>query len=292
MGALGTDLGIFWRIQNIGLRFLVEVIESYMPKYQLRREAYPILEFDGMSAPIVEPKEYESFAETKRGIKRCLITYFTDVIDELERDLQINQVVRIRMEGYRPRLYHMRVGSELIYVLPIPVGAPQAARMLEILSARGVKKFMVCGGAGTLDDKKTGEKILVPTSAVRDEGTSYHYLPPAREVEINPYVLSKIMEALVEDSVDYIPVKTWTTDAIFRETVDRMKLRKSEGCDTVEMECSAFYAVAKHKGLMVGQLLYAADYLSSEGWNYRDWHTRRDKRLKLVYLALKCLMKL
>ena len=250
------------------------------------------MEYDGVSPPIVNPHEYNSFVETQRGIKRCLITYFTDVVEALERDMKINQVVRIRMEGYRPRLYHMQVGNETIYVLPIPVGAPQAARMLEVLNARGVKKFMVCGGAGTLDDKKTGEKVLVPISAVRDEGTSYHYMPPSRTVEMNPFVQGVITKTLIEEKVDYLPVKTWTTDAIFRETEGLVALRKSEGCDVVEMECSAFFAVSQHLGLKTGQLLYAADYLSTEGWNYRDWHSRTDKRRQLVDLAVKCLMKL
>jgi len=279
-----------------------------MEKYKLQREAYPILEFDGVSPPIVDPKEYDAFVETRRGITRCLITYFTDVVENMEREMKINQVVRIRMEGYRPRLYHMKVQKngcvddgccvnetcecEMIYVLPIPIGAPQAARMLEVLSARGVSKFMVCGGAGTLDDKKTGDLVLVPTSAVRDEGTSYHYLPPSREVEMAKTVQSAIIGTLREEGVEYLPVKTWTTDAIFRETQDMVDLRKSEGCDVVEMECSAFLAVSQHLGLQTGQLLYAADYLSKDGWNYRDWHSRTDKRRQLVDLAVKCLMKL
>jgi len=263
-----------------------------MAKYELKKELFPILEFDGVSPPIVNPCEYDAFVETRRGIKRCLITYFTDVVENMERDMLINQVVRIRMEGHRPRLYHMNVDGETIYVLPIPVGAPQAARMLEVLNARGVKKFMVCGGAGTLDDKKTGERVLVPTSAVRDEGTSYHYLPPSREVQMNPYVQGVITKTLINEKVDYMPVKTWTTDAIFRETKDVVELRKSEGCDVVEMECSAFLAVSQHLGLTTGQLLYAADYLSKDGWNYRDWHSRTDKRRQLVDLAIKCLIKM
>jgi len=177
--------------------------------------------------------------------------------------------------------------------LPVAGGAPQAARMLEVMATRGVTKFMVCGGAGTLDDANTGDKVLVPTSALRDEGTSYHYLPPSREVHLNPEVQVKIEQTLTDEGVLYLPVKTWTTDAIFRETVDKVEQRRREGCDVVEMECSAYYAVAQHKDLQCGQLLYAADSVcKDEGWNYRDWHGRREMRAYLVDLAIKCLMNL
>jgi uridine phosphorylase len=160
------------------------------------------------------------------------------------------------------------------------------------MSAIGVKKFMVCGGAGTLDDSKTGDNVLVPVAAVRDEGTSYHYIHPSREVAMNPDVLKKIERTLRAENVEYVPVKTWTTDGIFRETADRVALRKAEGCDVVEMECSAFYAVAEHKRLLLGQLLYAGDVVSHDEWNYRDWHTKYDKREKLFNLAVKCLLEL
>ncbi|MCL2756149.1 MAG: nucleoside phosphorylase [Firmicutes bacterium] len=259
----------------------------------VKKEQFPILEYDPKSQPIVQPKQYEMFFREKRkAVRRCVFTYFSDVVDVLERDLKINQVFRMRTEGYRPRVYEMKVGDEFIYVMPMPVGAPQAARMIEILAAQGVKKFMVCGGAGTLDDEKTQDFVLVPTSAVRDEGTSYHYLPPAREVKMNPNVVRKIIETLIEEGASYTKVKTWTTDAIFRETQDKLELRKQEGCHVVEMECSAFLAVAEHKKLLCGQLLYAADHVKKDGWDYRDWHSRTEKRTYLFDMAVKCLMKL
>ena len=258
----------------------------------LDKKEIPLLEYDPKSRPIVEPRAYNALFNIKSRVKRAVLTYFGDVVEGLERELKVNQMFRIRSEGYRPRVYEMKVGDESIYVVPMPLGAPQAARMIEVLAASGVKKFMVCGGAGTLDDEKTKDFVLVPTEAVRDEGTSYHYLPPKREVKMNRKVLNTIIHTLVDEQVDYIKVKTWTTDASFRETVDKVDLRISEGCSVVEMECSAFFAVAEHKKLQVGQLLYAADVVCKTGWDYRDWHTRREKRSKLFDLAVKCLMKL
>jgi len=205
----------------------------------------------------------------------------------------LNQAFKIRTEGVRPRVYYMPAGTkkEMIYVVPMPIGAPQAARVMEAMVTLGVKKFMVCGGAGSLDDSTTSGKTLIPVSAVRDEGTSYHYLPPSREVELNPKVAEVIEKTLAREGVSYQKVKTWTTDGIFRETANKVELRKSEGCHVVEMECAAFYAVAKHKNLLCGQLLYAGDLVHPDKWDYRDWHDS-EEREKLFNIAVKCLLEL
>ena len=257
------------------------------------KEQFPILEYDDVSRPVVTAKKYLPPFITETITDRCLITYFSDVVERYERIFKVNQVFKIRTEGVRPRVYlYQEENQKPIYVVPMPLGAPQAARVLEALYAIGVNKFMVCGGAGTLDDSITKDNTLIPISAVRDEGTSYHYLPPSREVELNPKVLAVIEKTLIREKAPYAKVKTWTTDGIFRETADRVLLRKSEGCGVVEMECSAFYAVAKHLGLTLGQLLYAGDIVETDQWSYRDWHEKIDQREKTFELAVKCLLEL
>jgi uridine phosphorylase len=260
---------------------------------KLDSKEFPILEFDGVSEPVVHAKRYlPDFVKILSD--KCLVTYFTDVVENYERIFKVNQVFKIRTEGIRPCVYLMQSGAlkEPVYVVPMPIGAPQAARIIEAMSAVGVKKFMVTGGAGTLNDSVTKNKTLVAYSAVRDEGTSYHYLPPSREIEINPKVLASIEKTLKRENKPYQLVKSWTTDGIFRETAHKVELRKTEGCDVVEMECSAFYAVAKAKNLSIGQLLYAGDIVSTNSWDYRDWHSAYSKREELFETGLKCLLDL
>jgi len=253
---------------------------------------FPILEYDSQSVPIIEAKNLYDKSRNPKGITRCLITYFQDVVEKYEHAELLNQVFRLRTEGVRPRIYEKQIEGEYIYVCPVAGGAPYAARMLESMAAIGISKFIVCGGAGTLDDDVTQAHVLVPTSAIRDEGTSYHYLPPAREVSINPVVLERIRNTLKSLDEPFVEIKTWTTDGIYRETEKKVAFRKSEGCVTVEMECAAFYAVAQHKKILCGQLLYAGDIVKKEGWEYRNWHAKTDLREKLFNLALKCLMEL
>lgn len=267
-----------------------ERVLGQKPKNNITNAAYPILEYDKnqQSITVVKTDIYPN----RRQIKRCLITYFQDVVVKLEASYKIFEAFKLRIEGKRPEVYQLDTPTESIYVLLCPLGAPQAARMLEILSAMGVEKFVVCGGAGTLDDSITGEKILLARAAVRDEGTSYHYLPPAREVKIKESVRQKMIACLQEEKQDFLEIKTWTTDASFRETPDKVEMRRKEGCVTVEMECAAYYAVAEFKKLDCGVLLYAGDVVHKEGWEYRNWHARNDMREHLFDLAVKCVLKL
>ena len=134
--------------------------------------------------------------------------------------------------------------------------------------------------------------VMVPVTAVRDEGTSYAYVPPAAEIEANPRVLHSMASTLEGMRVDYRTVKTWTTDAIYRETVERARLRKAQGCVVVEMETAAFMAVAQFRGVEFGQLLYAGDSVHEDGWDNRQWEKRENIRENMFFLAAKALIDL
>jgi uridine phosphorylase len=101
---------------------------------------------------------------------------------------------------------------------------------------------------------------------VRDEGTSYHYLPPSREVTTNPETVATIESVLQHHQVPYITGKTWTTDALYRETAGKVQRRKAEGCVTVEMETATFLAVSQFRAVQFGQLLYGGDDLAGTEW--------------------------
>ena len=99
--------------------------------------------------------------------------------------------------------------------------------------------------------------VIVPTSAVRDEGTSYHYLAPSRSASPTPQAVDAIVKTLEAHHVPFVTGATWTTDALYPETRGKVERRVAEGCLTVEMEAAAFFAVAAFRGVTFGQLLYA-----------------------------------
>jgi uridine phosphorylase len=148
-----------------------------------------------------------------------------------------------------------------------------------------------CGGAGALDSGIKVGDIVLPDSAVRDEGTSYHYLKPAREVAPTPRALAAIEAVLRENHHEYVRGKTWTTDAVYRETRARMYRRRREGCVVVEMEAAAFFAVARFRGVECAQILYGGDSLAGRQWNPRGWN-RHAMRERLFHLAAEACLRL
>jgi uridine phosphorylase len=127
---------------------------------------------------------------------------------------------------------------------------------------------------------------MVVDQALRDEGTSHHYLPPSRFGEADREVSQAIVSACERSGLAVGRGNSWTTDAIFRETRSRIDRRVEEGCSMVEMEASAFFAVGKHRGVRVGQLLYAGDTLAADDWDGRDWTSATQTRQPLFDICL------
>ena len=116
--------------------------------------------------------------------------------------------------------------------------------------------------------------FILPTAAVRDEGLSYHYLPPAEEVALDAACVAACREALESLGLPYTQGKTWTTDAFYRETRGKMERRKAQGCVSVEMECAALAAVAQFRGLRFAQFFYTTDNLDGPVWDSGVLHQK------------------
>jgi len=156
--------------------------------------------------------------------------------------------------------------------------------------ATGCSKFVACGGAGAVVPGLALGHVVVPDAAVRDEGTSYHYLPASREVGADPAAIAVLSAVLDQAGVPYVVGKTWTTDGVYRETQAKIAARRAEGCITVEMETAAFLAVARHRQVRFAQYLYAGDDLSGETWDHRHWHTS-SARLDLFWLSVEAVLR-
>ena len=123
------------------------------------------------------------------------------------------------------------------------------------------------------------------SGAVRDEGISYHYLPPSREVTANELGVASLVNTLNNRSIPYKVGKTWTTDAPYRETRGKIEKRKEEGCLVVEMEAAGMMAVAQFRSVILGQVLYGGDDLSGDEWDNRDWQSQANIRENLFWLS-------
>ena len=124
------------------------------------------------------------------------------------------------------------------------------------------------GACGVLTDIKEAS-IILPTSAVRDEGTSFHYAEPSDEIKLNEKYVNRLIQLCKDSSVDFITGKTWSNDAFYRETKGKIIEMQNRGCICVEMECSAMTAFANFRGVNFAQFFYAADSLAKEDWDVR-----------------------
>lgn len=170
-----------------------------------------------------------------------------------------------------------------------PLGAPAAAQLLDWLISYGVRTALAVGSCGVLTDLAENA-FLVPRRALRDEGTSFHYLPPSRFVETDETLRRAIGQVFSEKKLPFVEMTTWTTDGFFRETAAKVRARREEGCSSVEMECAALAAVAKFRGARFAQILYTADTLANtDDYNERDWGEA--SRLPVLRLALEAVLR-
>lgn len=248
----------------------------------------PLAEFDGDSPALFDPSPAHIRGEVP---DRAVVCFFRDVIDEVCGDGRAEVVAETTWESGVHRLYRLPVDGGHVGVFHPGVGAPLAAGVLEEMIATGCRAFVACGGAGAVIPGLALGHVVVVDSAVRDEGTSYHYLPASREVAADPAVTAVLSAVLEERDVPHVVGKTWTTDAPYRETRARIAARRAEGCLTVEMEAAAFLAVARHRSVRFGQYLYAGDDVSGEVWDSRQWQTSSARR-DLFRLAVAAVQRL
>jgi uridine phosphorylase len=245
-----------------------------------------------MTHPILEhDPSYEALTEPSKIIKprdmpeHAVICFFREVVDKVIAEHDAKILVNNNWEDGPHPIYEISHKNRRLAFFHPGVGAPIAAGLLEESIAFGCRRFIACGGCGVLEKGIGVGDLVVVSSAVRDEGLSYHYLPPGREVIANEAGVNALVKTLNERGIPHRPGKTWTTDAPYRETPDIIARRKGEGCLVVEMEAASMMAVAQFRGVVFGQVLYGGDDLSGVEWDNRGWQSRRDVRESLFWLS-------
>jgi uridine phosphorylase len=221
---------------------------------------FPVIDFDPDREAVISPPK----KEIPGGFpQRAVICFFIEVIEKVARERGAKKLASIFSEGGEHPIYEIAFkGERLAFFFP-GVGAPLAAGLMDEVIALGANAFIGCGGCGVLDKSIEVGHLLVPTAAVRAEGTSYHYLPPSREVLADVEALQAIETALRAQGVAYQLTKTWTTDAFYRETPEKVRKYRAEGCLSVEMELR-LSCFAQFRGARFGMLLYGGDLVQVE----------------------------
>lgn len=245
-----------------------------------------LTEFDANRQAIINPQDLHKPIE---GFPKVVISCFSRVtFARLLENYEHDEITRTSMANFEVIVYGITIGDQQIAVFNAPVGAASCVGIIEDLIQFGMEKLVLFGTCGVLDEDIKETSIIIPSHALRDEGTSFHYVEASDEIEVNVGVLERFRSYLNERQISHKEGKVWTTDGIYRETNGKLKARKAAGAICVDMECSAVAALAKFRGVDICHFFYAADHLSEGNWDARNLmnHADLDEKDKVALLAL------
>lgn len=251
----------------------------------IQKQPFPILEYDANPKAVLNP----DYAKLSLQLpEKCVFAFLNETIE------QTAAALGARVVGYYDSItkpfpvYVCSLEGEAIALMQAPLGASAATHILDWLIAYGVTTIISSGSCGTLKELPANV-FLVTTKALRDEGTSYHYLPPARSIDLHRDMIRAIQKTFKEEAIPYLECMTWTTDGFFRETPDMVRYRAEEGCAVVEMECAALAACAEFRGARFGQIFFTGDTLAqADRHEVRDFgHSSYARALELCLKILR-----
>jgi uridine phosphorylase len=219
---------------------------------------------DGMVTP------EQMLAHRRRGGRLPQIAPPRGAVICLERGLpeQMRRQVRVRQVGrLLGDLYSVRAHRDRVLVLAnFGLGAPAVAAQADELIAMGARCLVsvaLCGGLQP--DLQPGD-LVVASGAIRDEGTSHHYLPPQREIDADPALAGALAQSLAALGCTARVGRVWSTDAPYRETREEVRMHQADGLLGVDMELAALLAVARARGVRAAGVLVAGDNLAGGEW--------------------------
>jgi uridine phosphorylase len=220
--------------------------------------------FDNETEEILKPSHV---TEKIDNFPEIVVATFSDKVMNLVKNMDGAAQISYMSAGYTVPIYKIKYSGKDVAVYQTILGGAGSAGLMEEVIAKGGKKFVFFGSCGTLDKGIAAGHFIVPVAAYRDEGTSYHYAPPADYIEV--LTADKVADIFQQLDIPYIKTKTWTTDALYRETRKNMMNRKLEGCLAVDMECASIMAVSYFRNVELYQFLYAEDTLDGIEWDSR-----------------------
>ncbi|MCR5846088.1 MAG: nucleoside phosphorylase [bacterium] len=245
------------------------------------RNEIPILEYDESSQEVISP----GFGWNGGSLpEKCLFAFLGDVVHEYAEKNDVEVVGTLVTVSHNIDIYVVHEENEDICMVQSPIGAAASTRVLDTLVYCGCNKVIAVGSCGVLANFEENS-FIVPTKALRAEGTSYHYLPPSRYIELDEEPVAVLKDTFEKHGLPFETCTTWSTDGFLRETMDMVRYRLEEGCSVVDMECAALAACCRKRGAMFGQFLFTADSLANvDEYDARDFGTGSHEKALLLGL--------
>ena len=212
--------------------------------------------------------------------KKFIIFYSKNLLKYVKKKYKPKKITKLEHESFEFYQY-----KDIGFVKIKGIGSPVSVIAFEHLIKWGGKTFLNIGYAGGLNE----EGIFLCIKALRDEGTSYHYLPHGHFTFPSKELTNKLGKYLKKNNSDYKKGITWTIDAPYRETREEINHFKKIGISTVEMESSALFAVAKLRKVKIASAFVVSDTFGKE-WT-PNYHKKNIKQslYTLFDTAVDCL---
>ena len=225
--------------------------------------------FDNLSPAIINPQVKPDAPE----VDVCIVTFSHEIEKHVAEKYASGEIASLWCATGRTPVYLIEKSGKKFAFYKTYVGAPITTGLMEdTISELKCSKYILFGGAGCLNKEIAHGKVMVPTAAYRDEGTSYHYAPASDYIDVpNAPVVEAFMK---ENGIPYVLGKTWTTDSFYRETKNNFEKRKADGCISVEMECAGVQAMCTFRGLDLYPFFTSGDLLDAPEWDDRGKNYR------------------
>jgi uridine phosphorylase len=169
---------------------------------------------------------------------------------------------------YHTELDTFSLAGQVVGIVGRVVGASFAVLVAEELFASGCRLLVSLTSAGQIMASGPPPYFVIIDRALRDEGTSYHYAPPAEFTEADPRLVESAAKATSKEGPRVVVGASWTTDAPFRETAEAIEAARSKGILGVEMEAAALYTFARSVGVPILCLAHVTNTMGQGGMDF------------------------
>ncbi len=220
--------------------------------------------FDNRSEAIINPMRKPEAVK----VDVCIVTFSHEIEKYVAQNYASGEIAALWSASGKTPIYLIESDNKRIAFFRTFVGAPITTALIEDSTVElDCDKYVLFGGAGCLNKEIAHGKVMVPTAAYRDEGTSYHYAPASDYIDIANG--STVADFMAENKIPYVLGKTWTTDSFYRETRNNFEKRKADGCISVEMESAGVQAMCTFRNLDLYVFFTSGDLLDAPEWDSR-----------------------
>ena len=217
--------------------------------------------------------------------KRVVFIYSNSFENRLKKVLDLSRSKYRLGEGGAWKAYNLITSDKNLIVIKLPSGASFTAAAMEEAIFLGGKEFLIAGAAGGIKENISISDIVLCTKAIRDEGASHHYIKASKYAFPDELLNKKLETSLIKKNIKFYKGISWTTDAPYVETIEEVKHYRKENVITVEMEASAFFAVAERRKVKTAAVFTISDVLGKKWTGFVDRDYKNNGYRKLANIV-------